>query len=216
LLEQQWVNNGLNAPKGMAIVGDTLYVSDIDVLVAINIGKAEVVERYEAAGAKFLNDVTADKEGNVYVSDMLTNTIHCLCDGKFEIWLHDAELMSPNGLLAEDDRLVVGSWGITSGGFATTTAGHLKAVSYADKKITSLGEGKPVGNLDGVESDGAKGYYVTDWMAGKLFHFEADGKAQELMLLKQGSADHAYLVDKNLLLIPMMNDSQLKAFKFKK
>ena len=116
MLEQQWVNKGLNAPKGMAIVGDTLYISDIDALVAINISKAEVIERYEAAGAKFLNDVTADKQGNVYVSDMFTDTIHCLCQGKFEIWLHDAKLMSPNGLRAENNRLVFGSWGIRTDG----------------------------------------------------------------------------------------------------
>ncbi|OAD19493.1 periplasmic ATP/GTP-binding protein [Candidatus Thiomargarita nelsonii] len=210
LLEKEWVN-GLNAPKGMAIVGDTLYVSDIDALVAIDISKGEVVERYEVADAKFLNDVTADKDGNVYISDMFTNTIHCLCNGKFETWLHDVELMSPNGLFAEEDHLVVGSWGFPTGGFATTTAGHLKAVTYADKKITSLGEDIPVGNLDGVESDGAGGYYVTDWMAGKLFYFDADGNAQELMQLNQGAADHTYLANRNLLLIPMMKDNQLKA-----
>jgi len=92
--------------------------------------------------------------------------------------LHDVELMSPNGLFAEEDYLVVGSWGIPTGGFATTTAGHLKAVTYADKKITSLGKNIPLGNLDGVESDGAGGYYVTDWMAGILFYFDADGNAQ--------------------------------------
>ena len=211
LLEKEWVS-GLNAPKGMAMVGDTLYVSDIDVLVAIDIDKAKVLKRYQANNAKFLNDVTADKAGNVYVSGMLTNTVHCLCQGKFEIWLQDASLMNPNGLLAEEKRLVIGSWGIMKGGFATTTAGHLQTVDYANKKITSLGNDQPVGNLDGLESDGASGYYVTDWMVGKLFHFDAAGKAQLLMQLKKGSADHAFLPDKNLLLIPMMNDSQLKTF----
>jgi len=212
LLEKEWVKN-LNAPKGMAIVGNTLYVTDIDALVAINIEKKVVIKRYEVPDAKFLNDVAADKSGNVYVSDMLSNTIHCLCESKFAVWLQDKDLMSPNGLVAEKERLVVGSWGITSGGFATTVVGHLKTVAYADKKIASLGDGKPVGNLDGVESDGVGGYYATDWMVGKVFHFDANGKARELMQLKQGSADHAYLADKNLLLIPMMNDNQLKAFK---
>jgi len=98
-------------------------------------------------------------------------------------------------------------------GFKTKTPGHLLAVDYTSKKITPIGDGKPVGNLDGVESDGASGYYVTDWMAGQLFHFDATGKVQLLMSLKQGSADHAYLIDKKILLIPMMNDNQLKAFK---
>ena len=212
MLKSQWVVKGLNAPKGMAIVGETLYVSDIDALVAININEGEVIARYELEEAKFLNDVTADKTGNVYVSDMLTNTIHCLCNGKFETWLHDDDLISPNGLVAEDTRLIVGTWGIMTDGFATSTAGHLKAVNYTDKKITSLGSGEPVGNLDGVASDGAKGYYVTDWMLGKVFHFDADGKAQEIMQLNAGSADHVYLKAQKLLVIPMMNESELIAF----
>lgn len=212
LVEKEWIKD-LNAPKGMAIVKDTLYVSDIDALVAIDISQSKVIKRYEVEKAKFLNDVTANSQGEVYVSDMSTNSIYCLCNGQFEKWLRDAELMNPNGLFAEENRLVVGSWGIIKEGFSTSTAGHLKAVSYTDKTITSLGDGQPVGNLDGVESDGDRGYYVTDWMAGKLFHFDATGKVQELMQLKQGSADHAYLVDHQLLLIPMMNDNQLKAFK---
>ncbi len=213
LLKEKWIAKGLNAPKGMAIVGDTLYVSDIDALVAIDINKAQVIKRYEAKNARFLNDVTADKAGNIYVSDLLTDTIHCLCNSQFKIWLQNAALINPNGLLAEEKRLVVGSWGVMTDGFNTKTPGHLLAVDYASKKITPIGDGKPVGNLDGVESDGASGYYVTDWMAGKLFHFDATGKVQLLMSLKQGSADHAYLNDKKILLIPMMNDNQLRAFK---
>ncbi len=213
LLNEKWVAKGLNAPKGMAIVGNTLYTSDIDALVAIDINKAEVIKRYEAENAKFLNDVTADKAGNVYVSDTLTDTIHCLCKGQFGVWLQDAGLMNPNGLLAEENRLVVGSWGVMTDGFATKTPGYLQAVDYANKKITPIGDNQPVGNLDGVESDGENGYYVSDWMAGKLFHFNAAGQAQELMQLKQGSADLAFLINKNLLLVPMMNDNQVKAFK---
>jgi sugar lactone lactonase YvrE len=213
LLNEKWVAKDLNAPKGMAIVGNILYTSDIDALVAIDINKAEVIKRYEAENAKFLNDVTADKAGNVYVSDTFTDTIHCLCKGQFGVWLQDAGLMGPNGLLAEENRLVVGSWGVMTDGFATETPGHLQAVDYANKKITPIGDNKPVGNLDGVESDGENGYYVSDWMAGKLFHFNAAGQAQELMQLKQGSADIAFLINKNLLLVPMMNDNQVKAFK---
>lgn len=213
LLEKEWVKDGLNAPKGMAISGDMLYVSDVDALVAISISQAKVIKRYTAEGAKFLNDVTIDAHGNVYVSDMFTDTIHCLCDGQFTVWLHTSDLMGPNGLLAEKDRLIVGSWGIFTGeGFATSKAGHLQAINYQDKKVVSLGHDESVGNLDGVEPDGNTGYYVTDWMAGVLFHFDATGQAKKIMALKQGSADLTYLAEQHMLLIPMMLDNQVKAF----
>ncbi len=215
LLKKVWVQDGLNAPKGMAIVGDTLYVSDVDGLVAIDINQGKVIQRHVAKDAKFLNDVTADKNGNVYVSDMLDNTIYCLCAGKFGEWVRSPDLLSPNGLLAEDQRLVIASWGIRTQGFETTTAGHLKMVTFADQKIASLGADKPVGNLDGLEADGTGGYYATDWMVGKLFHLDAKGNAHLVMELKPGSADHAYVADQKLLVIPMMNDNEVRAWKNK-
>jgi DNA-binding beta-propeller fold protein YncE len=213
-LDAAWVVDGLNAPKGMAVTEKTLYVSDIDALVAIDIDEGKVTQRYSAEGAKFLNDVTVDSKGNVYVSDMFMNTIHCLCDGKFSVWVQDAALGSPNGLFAEADRLIVGSWGIRTEGFKTTKKGYLKAIAYADNsKIVPLGATDSFANVDGVESDGAGGYYVTDWMAGKLFAVGADGKAQELMDYPQGSADLEYIPEKGLLIVPMMLNKQVKAFK---
>jgi len=214
LLEKEWLKD-LNAPKGMAIVGDKLYVSDVDALVEIDIPTAKIAQRYEAKGAKFLNDVSADTQKNIYVSDMFDDKIYCLCDGKFTMWLSSVKLSAPNGLLAEPDRLIVGSWGKIKEGFSTEVPGYLQAVDYKTKKVSPLGSDKPVGNLDGVESDGKDGYYVTDWMAGKLFHFDAKGEATELLKLKQGSADNLHLAKQHLLLIPMMLDNELKAFELK-
>lgn len=210
LLEKEWVKD-LNAPKGMVVQGDKLYVSDVDALVEINIPTAKVTQRYEAKTAKFLNDVAADAQHNIYVSDMFDDKIYCLCGGKFELWLSSPDLAAPNGLLAEKDRLVVGSWGKLKEGFATEVPGYLKAIDYKTKKITPLGSEKPFANLDGVEPDGKDGYYVSDWMAGKLFHCDTKGHATELMKLKQGSADIHYLAAKHLLLVPMMMENELKA-----
>lgn len=212
LLQKDWIKEGLNAPKGMAITGDILYVADIDTLVAINIQEAKIITRYEAKEAKFLNDVTADSKGRVYVSDMFTNTIYCLCEGKFSPWVQSAQLIGPNGLFAEKKALIFGGWGVITDGFNTSTAGHLKKINYVDKEITSLGEKKPIGNLDGVVATGQGGYYVTDFMAGKLFQFDAQGHASELMKLKPGTADLTYIADKQLLIIPMMQDNELRAF----
>ncbi|MGH8193007.1 MAG: hypothetical protein ACREQ8_01220 [Woeseiaceae bacterium] len=60
----QWVT-GLNGPKGVAVHGDRLYVSNIDRLVVIDIAAGEIAEAYDAPDAQFLNDVAADGEGRV-------------------------------------------------------------------------------------------------------------------------------------------------------
>ncbi len=212
ILDLKWVE-GLDAPKGLAISGGHLFTADIDQLVEIDIATARIVQRYPAPGAVFLNDVAAAPNGDVYVSDMMTNRIHRLHGGQFEVWLEGPALENPNGLFVQGDRLILGCWGPITKGFSTSSPGHLKSISLADRQIRVLGDGKPVGNLDGVEADGAGGYYLTDWMAGKLLHFDPSGKVHSLLQLHQGSADLAYVPALKLLLIPMMNDGKLLAYR---
>jgi len=172
-------------------------------------------------GAQFLNDVTADASGRVYVSDMFAYAIYVLDGGTFKQWIQDDALELPNGLLAEDDRLVVAGWGVMPEGPQPTvvqppitkTPGHLKVVDYATQKVSSLGSGEPVGNLDGVERDGSGGYLATDWPNGALFRIDAQGKAEQLLDLNQGSADHEYLEEQRLAVIPMMNDGVVRAYR---
>ena len=110
VVAMEWVS-GLDGPEGARAGGWQAYAADIDKLAEIDIASGKVVNRYDAKDAKFLNDVAADAAGNVYVSDMLTNTIWRLSDGTFEVFLKDDKLEGPNGLLVEGDTLLVGAWG---------------------------------------------------------------------------------------------------------
>ena len=213
MLSRKWII-GLNAPKGLAIHNNTLYVSDIDTLLTINIPSGTITNTYKVDDAKFLNDVAASNQGEIFVSDMLLNRIHRLDNDEFNIWLESPELENPNGLHTEDDNLILGAWGVMTDGFATEIPGHLKSISLKDKSITSLG-GAPIGNLDGVESDGKGGYYVTDWMTGKLFQINSNGEATLLLELEQGMADLEVILEHNLILIPMMKNDKLLAYKIK-
>lgn len=213
ILDLKWVE-GLNGPKGLALVGDKLFVADISQLVEIDTKTAKILTRYDAAGAKFLNDITVDADGNVYVSDMVTNKIWRLSGDKFEAWLDSSELRSPNGLVVRDGDLIVAAWGVMTDGFATKVPGNLLTVSLADKSIKNLGDGTPVGNLDGLVIYGDD-YLASDWMAGGIFHIDPSGKFEQVIDLNQGSADIAWIPEKRLLLVPMMNDNALVAYKVK-
>ncbi len=61
----------LHAPKGMAIVGDTLWVADIDVLRGFNKRTGESVATISFAqwSPRFLNDVAAAPDGELYITD---------------------------------------------------------------------------------------------------------------------------------------------------
>ena len=211
MLDKAWVT-GLNAPTGLAIAGRKLYAADIDELVEITLADRKVT-KYPAPGAKFLNDTAADYFGHVYVSDMLNDSIWRFSGGKFSLWVKNPLLASPNGVFAEKTRLVVGSWGvIDKPGFQTTVPGHLVTVSLADGKVAPLGDGRTVGNIDGVEADGNGNYFVTDWVAGKLFLVSPSGDFVPVADLGQGSADLTYLRQSRIMVVPLMKENRLVAY----
>ena len=106
IIEREWVK-GLNAPTGLALYERTLYAADVDELVEINAASGEIVKRYPAKGAIFLNDVAVGEDGTVYASDTPMNTIWRLKDGAFEPWLANDTLNGPNGLIVQGDKLIV-------------------------------------------------------------------------------------------------------------
>jgi sugar lactone lactonase YvrE len=212
ILNLHWIDE-LDAPKGLALNGDYLYVSDIDELVVIDIAHKTIVQRYPAEGAKFLNDVAIDKQGNVYVSDMMTDRIYRLADDNLKLWFDAPSLEGPNGLLVEHNNLIIGSWGRMTDDFATEVAGHLKKIDLDTLELSSLGDKTPIGNLDGVEADGKGNYLVTDWMSGRLLLVSANGSSETLIEFEQGSADHTVMPERDLIIIPMMLQNEVVAFR---
>jgi hypothetical protein len=95
----------------------------------------------------------------------------------------------------------------------------MKIVDLENKTISSLGNvgtTTPVGGLDGIESDAAgMHYYVTDNPAGKVYIVNADGTGYGTLidLGKQGSADLALVLGQNMIIIPIMQDNKLVAYK---
>lgn len=211
--DAKWIT-GLDSPKGLALVGDRLFVADLDKLVEIDVAAGAIATKYDAPGAKILNDVAAAPDGTIYVSDWPGNAIWRLSGGKFEKWLESADLKSPNGLLVEGDRLIVAAWGAMEADFSTKVPGNLLTVSLADKTIANLGDGTPVGNLDGLEAFDASSYIVSDWVAGKVFQIARTGKAKELLSISQGTADLHFNAKTRTAIIPLMVDGKVVAYKF--
>jgi sugar lactone lactonase YvrE len=209
-----WVT-GLNAPKGIRVFENTLWVSCVDELVGIDVAKAEVVKRIKPAGAQFLNDVAVDRAGAVYVSDMLANRIY-KCDGeKAAVFAEGEEMEWPSGLLVSGDSLVVGGWGKPAPDFTTKVPGRLFTLDLKTKKKTLI-TARPIGNIDGVEVDGIGGYILTDWVAGKVLHVDKDGNVRTMLEGFKGAADHAYLPEKNLLILPRMLENSVSAYELGK
>lgn len=211
VLVNKWVT-GLDSPKGIRSHQGTLWVSDIDQVVAIDIAKGQITQRVKIEGAKFLNDVACGPDGTVYVSDMPVSRVYQIKDGQPSVFAEGPELENPNGLLVDDGRLILGGWGTgLKPDFSVETPGRLLALDMKTKKVTPITD-KPLGNLDGIERDGHGGYVVSDWKAGKVFHVSKTGESKLLLALPQGAADHAYLIKQKRLILPRMMENCVTAY----
>jgi len=205
-----WVT-GLNAPKGLRSYEGTLWVTDIDEIVGIDMATAKVKSKTKVAGAQFLNDTAVGSDGTVYVSDMMGNKIIALKGGKTSVVAEGEELEYPNGLLVEGDVLVIGGWGKPKPDFTTDVPGRLFKWDLKTKKKTLITP-EPAANIDGLESDGKGGYIATDYLAGKVLHITADGKVTTVTTFMPSTADIAFIPAENRLIVPHMNENKIVAY----
>ena len=211
LIKDKWAV-GLNAPKGLRSDGSRIWVTYIDRIVSYNIDSGVKEHDIKIDGAKFLNDLACSKDGTVYFSDMIASKIYQYKNKKISILIEGADIEHPNGLLVEGENLIIGAWGKEiQDNFTTKTLGRLLSLNLKTKKITPI-TAKPLGNLDGVESDGKGGYVVTDWIAGKVFHVLKLGTSKTLATFPKGAADHAFIADKKILILPEMLENKVGAF----
>lgn len=209
VLQEKWAS-GLNAPKGMALSGDTLYTADIDALVALDAQTGAVLERWPAEGARFLNDVTADAAGRVYVSDSRTNALYRLSDGRFAVWKQN--LPSPNGVYAEDGRLVVAAADAEADDPGSARYLQVIRLDENSTRAKPLADDTPLGGLDAVVPDGQGGYFLSDWAGATVLHFHPDHGLRTLSELTRGTADLDYAPSKYLLFVPVMMSNRLVGF----
>lgn len=203
VVEMKW-SAGLNAPKGMAIHENHLYVTDIDELVKIDLLSGKTVQRYPAQGAVSLNDLAADADGTIYVSDSRSGqyALHRLINGKLEPWIKASESGNLNGLYMLDNKLLAGQ----------AQDGTLFAVDLKTGQMTSIGQIDT--GIDGLKPAGQGRYFTSDWK-GRITLITERGEGlilQDTTDRKINAADFEYLPEMNLLILPTFNDNRLVAY----
>ncbi len=160
--------------------------------------------------AVFLNDVTADASGKVYVTDMLADAIYRIDGDEPELFVKDAVLASPNGIFADGNRLIVASWGKgIKPDFSTAEPGGLLSVDLATKAVTPLPGAQKFADLDGVIAIGDS-IYATAYMTGTLYRYHEGGAPEVVATFKPGSADIG-TDGKSTIFVPLMNEGEVAA-----
>jgi DNA-binding beta-propeller fold protein YncE len=195
----------LHAPKGLAIVDQTLYVADLDQLKGFDrtTGKPLVVVSFPprpSKGVVSLTDVTAGPSGLLYASDQSNNTIYRIehtAGHRVTQFIQDDRLAGPSGI-AVNPR-----------------TGHLIAVSWNKGKIFDitpegqLSELESNGfftgrfqNLSGVDFDRWGNMYVSDFSRGKIWRMTRDQRFQVIAEYLLSPADISIDRTNNLILVP--------------
>jgi hypothetical protein len=208
IVTQHWTD-GMDAPKGMAISDGKLYVADITKVRVVDLASGRLVASIVVPNAVFLNDMTADRTGKVYVSDMLADTIYRIDGDKPELFVKDALLASPNGIFADGDRLIVASWGKgIKADFSTAEPGGLLSVDLSSRKVTPLPGAQNFADLDGVIAIHDT-IYATAYMTGTLYSYKTGGAPTLVAQFKPGSADIG--TDGKHIFVPLMGEGEVAA-----
>jgi hypothetical protein len=165
----------LHAPRGMYIVGDTLWVADADAVRGFNKRTGEKVANvdFSAFDRGFLNDVAADATGTVYVTDTGRNKLYKVQgEGGPTLVVSDSTLGAPNGITwdAANNRFII----VPYGGF---------------KGIRGWAPGSSTMTVIGV-STGAKYDGVEVLSGGRVL---VSSQADSSLHLFSGNAGHAII-----------------------
>jgi hypothetical protein len=199
IIDTVWIT-GLNAPKGMGIVGSKLYVADMLEVIVIDLNKGKIEKKIKIDSAKGLNDITVTDKGVIYVSDTRGNRIWRLQNDMAELYLDS--VTNVNGLKAIGDDLYIG-WGKT----------FVRANSQ--KQITRITE--VLQQIDGIEPVGNGDFILTAWM-GYIWYAYADGRVETLLEThqqKKNTADIGYDQQKRVLYVPTFNGKSVVAYGLK-
>jgi hypothetical protein len=192
-----WVT-GLNAPKGMAKYKQELYVADLTELVVIDIKKGVIKNKIKVEGSVFLNDVTVNKNGAVFVSDSRTGKVHRYENNMVTIEVEN--LQGPNGLLSIDDQLLI----LDKGSLLSLIPGGT---------ISKIMDGMDP-STDGIEKVAPNQYIVSCWN-GIVYFVEAG--AQKITLFdtrseKINSADIGYDPKNRIIYVPTFLKNSVVAY----
>jgi sugar lactone lactonase YvrE len=204
----------LNAPKGMAIIGDTLWVADIDVMHAINKRTGASIADVSVPGATFLNDVAVGADGAVYFTDTgikfdasgnIThpgvNRIFRLAGRALTTVAEGDSLRNPNGL----------AWDATGKRWllAPFDGKDVQTLAGGARTPTVLASGP--GQYDGIEMLADGRVLVSSWADSSVYVI-SNGAMTKMVSGVEAPADIGVDTKRMVLAIPRFNAGKIEYY----
>ena len=211
--ELKWIDGAreaytLNAPKGMALVEDTLYVTDIDHIRTFDRNTGMFKGALHLKDATFLNDLAPNGQGGVFVSDSGlnpdfsasgTDTIYSIDGvGKIETVIKGSTLNRPNGLAFANDEI----WNVSFG------SNEIRKLSMDGTVLESFAA--PADGLDGIEllKDGRA--IISSWGGKSVYMLNSDGTFKDIVADVDAAADIGFDTRRNRVLVPLFKENAVR------
>ena len=208
--ELKWIDGEreeytLHAPKGMGLVGDTLYVTDIDHIRSFDRNTGMFKGELHFNRATFLNDIAPNGHGGIVVSDSGfnpdfsasgTDSIYSIDGtGKIVTVIKGVSLNRPNGLAVANDEI----WNVSFG------SKEIRRMSM-DGKVLERFEA-PGDGLDGIEvlKDGRA--IISSWGGKSVYMLNKDGTFKDIIVDVDAAADIGFDTRRNRVLVPLFNEN---------
>lgn len=192
----------LDSPKGLCIIGDTLYVADVTRIRGYRLTTREALFTLNVPNSSFLNDAAAD-DRYLYVSEMARHRIYRMRLSSREVEAYVSQgITNPNGLFfdRENNRLIVVSYRANS---------PVQQIDLRDGAVSTI-INTQLTELDGIARDGNGNYYISSWGSGSVYRFRSDFSNQtQIAEGFDGPADIFYDTGGNILAIPVMGAHRL-------
>lgn len=209
MIDHEWIKS-LFAPTGMCLHNKQLYVVTRFGVVVFETKNGKYLTQFDIPGTDFLNDITADSLGRIYITDSSGDPdkpdIYVIENNEVRPWLQSDQISNANGIYAYQGKLLIGNNG-------ERLFQSIDIENQRIETICSMG----AGIIDGIRIDNQGNWLVSHW-EGKIFRITKLGEITEIFdtrLNGYNAADFEYVSKENLLVIPTYLGNKIAALKLK-
>lgn len=203
---------GLNSPKGMALVKNILYVTDIDRVVGFNLSTRKKVFELNIVGSVYLNDITVKGTRTLFVSDTTQGKIHQINLSDQTYSTLEVSVEGVNGLHYDakvNELHVVSNLLDTE---KQAPVGLIGKIKWVDDTPVYSAISKQSGGYDGVGMFGRE-LYVSDWSTQGVYHVSTLGRLKPVVKDINGPADFYLDSRTNRMYLPDLTQGKIYIFR---
>jgi hypothetical protein len=187
---------GLDAPTGMALRDDRLFIVDKNCVKVFTWPEYELLETIDL-DTEVANDIAVSRDGTIYVSDTAGDkAIEIGKDRRQSVLTGKSQFQGANGIHVNGDTLYIGG-------------SRLWRVDLKDHSVTTIGP-EWLTDIDGIEMERNGTLQLTP-VAGPLVRFCNNDRVEILGGEGISSANHGYAANLGLALIPTGFDNTVIA-----